>query len=82
MAYEFAITSKLHEAKFPVHKPLSICLESTLIGHPFIIKEYIEGRSFNDIKMNGLFPNQKLEILTELLRTLSHLHSINLNFLN
>ncbi|CAD8139842.1 unnamed protein product [Paramecium octaurelia] len=76
---EFEITLKLSQVSFPVAKPLVLCNDSSIIGTPFYVMEFVEGRIFKDIKLSELSNQEKQEILNEQARVLAQLHSIDIH---
>ena len=46
----------LPEARVPVPQVFVLCEDSEVIGTPFYIMEFLEGRIFTDMLMPGVFP--------------------------
>jgi len=68
---EFTILSALHrhnvkpstseEQRVPIPEPMTLCEDSGIIGTPFYIMEFLEGRIFTDSRMPGVPPEVKRE---------------------
>lgn len=75
---EFTVLKALHSVNFPVPKPLMLCEDSQVIGTPFFLMEYVEGRIFRDFRFHMLSPDEREEIFNELIRVLALLQSYSL----
>jgi aminoglycoside phosphotransferase (APT) family kinase protein len=51
---EYQITSILAPTGFPVAKPLILCDDASVIGTPFFVMEFVEGRILK-LKFNHTF---------------------------
>ena len=49
------------ERKVPVPEPLVLCEDSSIIGTPFYIMEFLDGRIFTDVSMSGLPMSEQRE---------------------
>jgi aminoglycoside phosphotransferase (APT) family kinase protein len=56
------ITDKLSSLGFPVAKPLHLCTDSSIIGTPFYVMIFVEGRIFKDVKLPELPPADRLKV--------------------
>lgn len=63
----------------PVPKVFCLCTDSTVIGTPFYIMEYLEGRIFLDPKLPGLVPNRRRQIYSATAKALASLHSADVD---
>lgn len=63
----------------PVPKVFCLCTDSTVIGTPFYIMEYLEGRIFLDPKLPGLAPNRRRQIYSATAKALASLHSADVD---
>ena len=68
---EYRILNALHkhnahlgispEKRVPVPQPYTLCEDSTVIGTPFYVMEFLDGRIFTDIYMPQLDPKDRRE---------------------
>ncbi|CAH9148267.1 unnamed protein product [Cuscuta epithymum] len=63
----------------PVPKVFCLCTESSVIGTPFYIMEYLEGRIFIDPKLPDLPPKQRKAIYGATAQALASVHSANVD---
>ncbi|KAK2394920.1 Putative acyl-CoA dehydrogenase ibr3 [Trifolium repens] len=62
-----------------VPKVFCLCNDPTVIGTPFYIMEYLEGRIFIDPKLPGIAPESRRAIYHDTAKTLASLHSANVD---
>ncbi len=74
---EFYILATLHRIGFPVAQPLLLCEETHVIGTPFYIAHYPEGRTFNDAALIGMPKDQRMALYNVMNITLAKLHSFD-----
>ncbi|GAB2295238.1 Putative acyl-CoA dehydrogenase ibr3 [Dionaea muscipula] len=60
--------------QIPVPRVFCLCADATVIGTPFYIMEYLEGRIFLDPALPGVAPQRKNVIYRETARVLASLH--------
>ncbi|KAL3505695.1 hypothetical protein ACH5RR_031077 [Cinchona calisaya] len=63
----------------PVPKVFCLCTDSSVIGTPFYIMEYLEGRIFIDPKLPGISSKQRREIYCATAKALAFLHSADVD---
>lgn len=63
----------------PVPKVFCLCTDSSVIGTPFYIMEYLEGRIFLDPKLPGLSPNRRRAVYRATAKALASLHSADID---
>ncbi|KAL3641914.1 putative acyl-CoA dehydrogenase ibr3 [Castilleja foliolosa] len=63
----------------PVPKVYSLCTDSSVIGTPFYIMEYLEGRIYIDPLLPGVEPRRRSAIYRATAKTLASLHSADVN---
>eukprot|EP01114_Cavostelium_apophysatum_P005709 TRINITY_DN1687_c1_g2_i3.p1 TRINITY_DN1687_c1_g2~~TRINITY_DN1687_c1_g2_i3.p1 ORF type:complete len:661 (+),score=128.49 TRINITY_DN1687_c1_g2_i3:77-1984(+) len=74
---EYRIMKALANAKFPVPRMVHLCNDSSIIGTPFYLMDFVRGRIFRDNLLPELSPNERKAIYDELHRVLAQLHSID-----
>lgn len=74
---EFRIMSALKSSDMPVPDTHVLCEDSDVIGTPFFVMDYADGRLLKDLTLPDMNPEARGEIYTEMNRVLAVLHSIN-----
>ncbi|KIJ65969.1 hypothetical protein HYDPIDRAFT_87245 [Hydnomerulius pinastri MD-312] len=84
---EYRVLSALHKHNVkpattpdqfvPVPTPYALCEDSNVIGTPFYIMEYLEGRIFTDTRMFEVSPKDRHECWLSAVRALAALASLN-----
>lgn len=73
---EFRVIASLSGA-FPVPGALLLCEDETVVGTPFYLMEYVEGRIFWDPTLLNQTPAERAAIFDEMNRVLALLHSLD-----
>jgi aminoglycoside phosphotransferase (APT) family kinase protein len=73
---EFRVLSSL-SSLFPLPSPVLLCEDEAVIGTPFYLMEYVEGRIFWDPTLPGCTPPERAAIFDEMNRVLALLHSLD-----
>lgn len=77
---EFQVLRALGDhTEVPVPKAFCLCNDSSVIGTPFYIMEYLEGRIFIDPKLPGVAPESRRSIYEATAKALASLHSANVD---
>ncbi len=74
---EFRIISALHQAGFPVARPVCLCEDRGVIGTLFYVMGYAEGRNFWDPTLPQLSAQERGAVYAEMNRVLAQLHRID-----
>ncbi|KAH8681873.1 kinase-like domain-containing protein [Xylariales sp. PMI_506] len=75
---EFRVLQALGTVEnFPVPKVFSLCMDSTIIGTPFYVMEFVKGRIITDTNLEELTPSDRRKAWFSSIETLAWLHSIN-----
>ncbi|KAG8750946.1 hypothetical protein FRC14_008267, partial [Serendipita sp. 396] len=69
--------STSNEAKIPIPEPLVLCEDSSVLGTPFYVMEFLDGRIFEDVHLPEVPPEQRREIWLSATRTLAALSSLS-----
>lgn len=67
----------LPEKRVPVPQPYALCEDSTVIGTPFYVMEFLDGRIFTDAYMPQLDPKDRRECWFAAVRALGALSSLS-----
>jgi aminoglycoside phosphotransferase (APT) family kinase protein len=74
---EFRVITALHAVGFPVARPMLLCEDAAVIGTPFYLMEYVEGRGLWDQSLPGMAPAERHAIWDELNNVLARLHALD-----
>ena len=56
---EYSMLKTLHSQQYPVPKPLLLCNNENIIGTPFYVMEFVEGRIFRDPELKSLSAEER-----------------------
>lgn len=73
---EYRIVGALRPTNVPVPEPILFEEDSEIIGTPFYLMEFLEGRVFSDASLPGVAPSERREIYMAVAETLARLHKI------
>ncbi|TFK44940.1 kinase-like domain-containing protein [Crucibulum laeve] len=65
------------ERKVPVPEPIILCEDNSVVGTPFYIMEFLDGRIFTDTRMLEVAPKDRRECWLSAVRALAALGSIS-----
>ncbi|RKF75239.1 Acyl-CoA dehydrogenase family member 10 [Golovinomyces cichoracearum] len=74
---EYRIIRALQKTDVPVPKVYCLCEDDSVIGTPFYIMEFLDGRIIEDPSMPGLSSVEKKELWSDAVHTLAKLHAVN-----
>ncbi|KAF5529442.1 phosphotransferase enzyme family domain-containing protein, partial [Fusarium napiforme] len=75
---EFRVLKALGSVEgFPVPKVFVLCNDSSIIGTPFYVMEFIKGRIITDTDMKELPPDERQQAWFSSIETLARLHSLD-----
>jgi aminoglycoside phosphotransferase (APT) family kinase protein len=72
---EFRVISALHRQHFPVPDPIAYCGDAEVVGTPFFVMGYVDGRIFWEPQLPGLSPAERAAIYDAANATIARLHS-------
>ena len=78
---EFRVISALHTQNFPVAEPVLYCDDQEVVGTPFYVMGYVDGRVFWEPYMPTSHPAERAKIYDAMNATLARLHSFDPNTL-
>jgi aminoglycoside phosphotransferase (APT) family kinase protein len=76
---EYQVISALADSPIPVPRPYLLCEDDSIIGQPFYVMAYVDGRVFSDPELPGLEPAQRSAIYDAMNATLAELHRIDID---
>ena len=74
---EYRIIAALAGTDVPVPRAYCLCEDSSVIGTPFYIMSFLDGRIFEDATMPGLSPAERRAVWFDAARTLAKLHRVD-----
>lgn len=74
---EHRIISALGPTDVPVPRAIHLCEDSSIIGTPFYIMSFLDGRIIEDAAMPGVSPSERRALWTDAIKTLAKLHRLN-----
>lgn len=52
----------LVESRIPIPEPLVLCTDSKVVGTPFYVMEFLDGRIFEDVRLPEVPPQERKEV--------------------
>ncbi|KXX75374.1 Acyl-CoA dehydrogenase family member 10 [Madurella mycetomatis] len=74
---EYRIIAALADTDVPVPRAYCLCEDESVIGTPFYIMEFLDGRIFEDPVIPSVLPDHRRAIWADAVRTLAKLHRID-----
>ena len=74
---EYRLIRALAGSAVPVARALLLCEDPEVIGTPFYVMEYVDGRVFWDPALPGMLPRERGAIYDELNRVIAALHCVD-----
>jgi len=78
---EYRVISALKNTSVPVPDTLGWCDDESIIGTPFYLMSYLDGRVFVDQSLPGMAPPERAAIYREMNRVISELHRLDIDAL-
>jgi aminoglycoside phosphotransferase (APT) family kinase protein len=72
---EFVVTRALHSTGFPVARPRLLCDDDSVIGTPFFVTDYVEGRVFFEQSLPELPKEMRAPVWHEMCEIIAALHN-------
>ncbi|MDO8878220.1 MAG: phosphotransferase family protein [Pseudolabrys sp.] len=74
---EYRVMHALRDSGLPVMNTHLLCEDPSVIGTPFYIMDFVEGRIFRDPALPGLSPAERGAIYTDMAAVMGKLHAID-----
>ena len=74
---EFRVIHALYPTGFPVATPHVLCEDALVIGTPFYVMDFVDGRVLWDQSLPGMTKTERAAIWDELNRVIAQLHTID-----
>ena len=76
---EYRVISALKDTAVPVPAALAWCDDESIVGTPFYLMSFLDGRVFVDQSLPGMSPAERAAIYLEMNRVISELHKIDID---
>jgi len=76
---EFRIMEALGRHGVPVPTLLNLCEDSSIIGTPFYLMEYVDGKIYKDPGLPDLTPDDRERVYSAMNKTIAKIHSVDIN---
>ena len=63
----------------PVPALVTLCEDSSVIGTPFYVMEYVQGKIYKDPGLAELSPDQRRQVYRAMNETIAKIHSVNVD---
>ena len=74
---EYRVLTALQGSSVPTPKPYRYCGDRDVVGTPFYLMEWLEGRVFNDFAAPGLTRGERAELFRSMCATLAAIHKLD-----
>lgn len=74
---EYRIIHALAKTDVPVPKAYCLCEDDSVVGTPFYIMEFLDGRIFEDPVIPNVLPDHRRAVWADAVRTLAKLHRVD-----
>lgn len=74
---EFRVMDALQRTGVPVPRMRAFCDDAAVLGTPFYVMEFVEGRVLVDQSLPGMSPDQRRAIYSEMSRVISAIHTVD-----
>ena len=75
---EYRVMKALQGTDVPVPRMLAYCEDESIVGTPFYLMDFLQGRVFMDPALPGMEPAERAAIYREMGRVMAALHSVDL----
>jgi len=75
---EFQVMSALGKSGVPVPKLIDLCHDVSVVGTPFYIMEYVDGRILKDPSLPGLSKEDRTKVYTAMIDVLAKIHNVDI----
>ncbi|MFM7272663.1 MAG: phosphotransferase family protein, partial [Gammaproteobacteria bacterium] len=73
---EYRVMSALAGTAVPVPRMIALCEDAGIVGTPFFLMEYSEGRNFREMRLPGLDPRERTAMYEDMNRVIAALHAL------
>lgn len=74
---EYRVLTALEGSAVPTPKPFRYCADRDIIGTPFYLMEWLDGRVFHEFSTPGLRPDERRELFCSMCAALAAIHKLD-----
>ena len=74
---EFRVLEALQDTAVPVPKPIRYCADRDVLGTPFYLMEWLDGRVFHEFATPGVAPQERAALYRSMCATLAEIHKLD-----
>lgn len=74
---EYRVMQALRDTDVPVPRMHAFCADTGILGTPFFIMDFLDGRVLMDQALAGMTPGERFAIYSEMNRVMAALHSVD-----
>ncbi len=74
---EFRVLTALQGSAVPAPKPFHYCADRSVLGTPFYLMEWLEGRVFEEFSMPGVTRDERRELFRSMCATMAAIHRLD-----
>ncbi len=74
---EYRVIRALHAQGFPSPQPLTYCADDSVVGTPFYVMDFVDGRVFWEPQMPGSNAAERAAVYSSMNETIARLHSFD-----
>lgn len=74
---EFRVLHALNETDVAVPETYCLCEDDAVIGTPFYVMEFLDGRIIQDFSLPDVTPNERTAMWRDAIETLARLHAVD-----
>jgi aminoglycoside phosphotransferase (APT) family kinase protein len=76
---EFRVLQALQGTPVPTPKPFRYCADRDVLGTPFYLMEWLDGRVFHEFATPGVTPRERMALYRSMCATLAEIHKLDFN---
>lgn len=77
---EYKVISSLQDSLVPVPKSRILCTDPSIIGTPFFVYDYVDGRFYKDPSMSpSTSPKERIELYSAMIDAMARIHSVDID---
>lgn len=74
---EFRVLEALQSTPVPTPKPIRYCADRNVLGTPFYLMEWLDGRVFHEFATPGVTTDERAELYRSMCKTLATIHRLD-----
>jgi acyl-CoA dehydrogenase len=74
---EYRVMKALQDSDVPVPRMLGYCEDDSILGTPFFVMEFLDGRVFMDQSLPGIAPAERAAMYRDMNRVIAALHGVD-----